>query len=217
MNIYAIAAKKASNTANECIDNLVFGFQDLVHVYCEAWVFDDDTTVSSVTKAFNDFSIVQVSLCRDTTTIQAGSAELRLLNQGNLATQLGCFDSRYITCRSATDNNDIVSIITLIFICAGCRCCRSWCFRRSRAASGWDVFSFFSQVTDDFRYWNSFSVTFENGNQVAVFFGFQFHADLVSHDFQKDFPFFDKFADFLIPLDNLPFGHIHAGFWHNYF
>jgi len=140
MNIYAIAAKKASNTANECIDNLVFGFQDLVHVYCEAWVFDDDTTVSSVTKAFNDFSIVQVSLCRDTTTIQAGSAELRLLNQGNLATQLGCFDSRYITCRSATYNNDIVSIITLIFICAGCRCCRSWCFRRSRAASGWGGF-----------------------------------------------------------------------------
>ena len=80
MNIYAIAAKKASNTANECIDNLVFGFQNLVHVHYEAWVFDDDTTVSSVTKAFNDFSIVQVSLGRNTATVQAGSAEFGLLN-----------------------------------------------------------------------------------------------------------------------------------------
>ena len=74
MNIYAIAAKKSSNTANKRINNLVFGFQNLVHVYCEAWIFNDDTAVSSVTKAFNDFSIVQVSLGRNTATVQAGSA-----------------------------------------------------------------------------------------------------------------------------------------------
>ncbi|HEU8571128.1 TPA: 2-oxo acid dehydrogenase subunit E2 [Streptococcus pneumoniae] len=29
--------------------------------------------------------------------------------------------------------------------------------------------------------------------------------------------FFYKFSDFFIPLDDLSFCHIHAGFWHNYF
>ena len=39
----------------------------------------------------------------------------------------------------------------------------------------------------------------------------------MADDFKENFSFFYKFADFFIPLDDLSFCHIYAGFWHNYF